>query len=311
MDDESNSAIEVNPNRWALQLGLFAGCIAIATGALFYFTTRDLFNRPEALQTPRVDPMSNVVSLEHGLSVFAKNCALCHGPSGMGDGPSAPQLISKPRDFSSGWFKIGDTRSGLPSDTELAATIRRGLFPAMPPWPQLSDGEVKSVLMAVRHLAIEGEVSRRLSRNPKMSRQDARKIAHERLDSGPLIVLPPKPADIDLVRGKTFYMNSCAACHDPDGRARLRDDLVDNDEHPIAARDLTSGTFKGGSGLEDIALRIVRGIPGSPMPAPVQIAPADLWNTAAYVRSLNKHQTDAPTTNTTASDRDQQSSRSR
>jgi len=288
MADASNSINDVNPNRWALQLALSAVGIALATGALFYFTTRDLFNRPQASQTPRVDPMSNVVSLEHGLTVYAKNCALCHGPGGLGDGASAAQLNPKPRNFSTGWFKIGDTRSGLPTDEELAASIRRGLFPTMPPWPQLSDGELKSVAMAVRHLAIEGQVNTRLSRDSKMSRQDALKIAHERLDSGPLIALPPKPAKIDLARGKAFYLNNCAACHDPDGRGRLRDDLVDNEENPIAARDLTSGLFKGGTGVEDIALRVVRGIPGSPMPAPVEISADDLWSTSAYVRTLSK-----------------------
>ena len=303
MSDDSNSAIVVNPHGWWVQLAMSAVCIALASGALFYFTTRDLFNRSADAQSLRVDPMANVVSLEHGLLVYANNCAICHGASGLGDGLSAAQLQPKPRDFSTGLFKLGDTRSGLPSDDELAANIRRGLFPNMPPWPQLSDGEVKSVVMAVRQMAVEGQVNARMARNPKMSREEALKLTRARLDSGPRIVLPPKPAVIDLARGKTYFLNNCAACHDPDGRGKLRDDLVDDDEHPIAARDLTSGKFKGGIETEDIALRIVRGIPGSPMPAPVDIAPADLWNTAAYVRSLNQTLASPPTASAAPADK--------
>jgi len=44
--------------------------------------------------------------------------------------------------------------------------------------------------------------------------------------------------------------------------------------------------FKGGTRIEDIAMRIVRGIPGSPMPANADIAAADLWSTAAYVKTF-------------------------
>lgn len=286
MSDETAPDISNSPRRWALQLVFAAVLIGLCTGALFYFTTRDIFGRPWDPQSPPSDPMANVVSLEHGLKVYAANCAMCHGASGLGDGTAAAQLNPKPRDFSTGWFKIGDTRSGLPSDHELETSIRRGLFPLMPPWPQLTDGEVKSVVLAVRHLAIEGDVNRRLARDKKTSREEALKIAHARLDSGQVIALPPRPVSVDLARGRTFYLNNCAACHDPDGRGKLRDDLVDNNDNPIAARDLTSGKFKGGNSVEDIALRILRGIPGSPMPAPVEIAPDDLWNTSEYVRTL-------------------------
>jgi mono/diheme cytochrome c family protein len=94
---------------------------------------------------------------------------------------------------------------------------------------------------------------------------------------------------VDLERGKVFYANNCAACHDPDGRARLREDLVDNDENPIMARDLTLGVFKGAAGEEDVAMRIVRGIPGSPMPGNPAVAADDLWSVVAYVKGLAKN----------------------
>jgi mono/diheme cytochrome c family protein len=222
---------------------------------------------------------------------------MCHGPRGLGDGTSAESLIPKPRNFSDESFKLGSTRTGLPSDADIAATIRHGMLPAaMPPWPQLTEGEVKSVVLAVRHLAIEGRVARRLARDASYPRAKALAEAHAQLDSGPAIALPPMPAKLDLARGKDLYMNNCAACHDPDGRGKLRVDLVDNSDNPILARDLTSGLFKGGSSIQDIAMRITRGIPGSPMPANPELSGEDLWSLAAYVKAFSERSQAAQTT---------------
>jgi mono/diheme cytochrome c family protein len=286
-----------SPRKWIIQLAAAGLAVCAVSAGTFHYTAKAVFQRASTgsgadvtLPSPPPDPTRDVVSLEHGLAVYAANCATCHGPQGLGDGPQAAQLIPRPRNFSGGNFKIGTTRSGLPTDDDIAATIRHGMLPAlMPPWPQLSDGEVRSLAMAVRHLAVEGRVAEKLARTPGFPRDKALTMAHAALDSGPVIQLPPKPAKIDLERGKAFYANTCAVCHDPDGRAKLRDDLVDNDENPITARDLTGTVFKGGSSVDDIALRILRGIPGSPMPAaPADISPDDLWSTAAYVKSLQK-----------------------
>src|ERR1700691_4016466 len=37
-----------------------------------------------------------------GVRVFAQRCAVCHGPDGKGNGPAAPSMLPRPRDFSSG-----------------------------------------------------------------------------------------------------------------------------------------------------------------------------------------------------------------
>jgi Cytochrome c len=37
-----------------------------------------------------------------GARVFAQRCAVCHGPDGKGNGPAAPSMFPRPRDFSSG-----------------------------------------------------------------------------------------------------------------------------------------------------------------------------------------------------------------
>ena len=278
-------------NRWIAQLAVAALAVCVGSAATFHYTTRAVFARAAnaAGDARPVDPLRDVISLQHGLAVYAANCATCHGPAGAGDGPQAASLIPRPRNFSGGAFKLGTTRSGLPTEDDLVAVIRHGMLPAMmPPWPQLSDGEVRSVAMAVRHLAVEERVADKLRRDPSFPREKAEAMAHAALDSGPTLVLPPRPETVDLARGQVFYANNCAVCHDPDGRGKLRDDLVDNDDNPIAARDLTSGVFKGGGSVDDIAMRIVRGIPGAPMPANATISSEDLWSTAAFVKSLSK-----------------------
>ncbi|MGH2361229.1 MAG: c-type cytochrome, partial [bacterium] len=40
-----------------------------------------------------------------GQRVYAQRCAVCHGPNGRGNGPAAPSMIPRPRDFTRGEFK--------------------------------------------------------------------------------------------------------------------------------------------------------------------------------------------------------------
>src|SRR5258708_36406426 len=82
-----------------------------------------------------------------GQRVYMQHCQVCHGPDGRGNGPAAPSLIPRPRDFTLGQFKYKTTAAGQPpSDADLMAVVSNGLqASAMPYWRNLlSADELKA-----------------------------------------------------------------------------------------------------------------------------------------------------------------------
>lgn len=68
--------------------------------------------------------------VNQGKTIFAVNCASCHGTSGKGDGPAAAALNPKPRDFTAGYWRYG---GGV---ARIVQTITEGSpGTAMPPFP--------------------------------------------------------------------------------------------------------------------------------------------------------------------------------
>ncbi len=71
---------------------------------------------------------------QKGKAIFDAKCVECHGISGKGDGPAAVLLTPRPRDFTTGKYKIRTTESGTgPTDDDLIQSVRQGLYgTAMP-----------------------------------------------------------------------------------------------------------------------------------------------------------------------------------
>lgn len=90
--------------------------------------------------------------IEEGRTVFTTNCAACHGPEGMGDGPAAAALDPKPRNLSDAAYM----------KTRPEATLRKviseggqsvGLSPVMVGWQgALSPAQIDAVLAYVQSL---------------------------------------------------------------------------------------------------------------------------------------------------------------
>jgi mono/diheme cytochrome c family protein len=208
-----------------------------------------------------------------GKAVYDAHCVECHGVAGKGDGPSAAYLVPRPRDFTTGKFKIRSTESGtMPSDDDLIGSVRRGLYgSAMPGWDRiLSDGDIADVVAFIK------------SFSPQFAAQPPKPVA---IGDG----IPSSPASI--ARGMQVYDKlQCGKCHGSDGRGAgaVATAFEDDWRMPLRAANLTEPwTFHGGPAARDIYLRFRTGMTGTPMPSFADAASdADMWDHANYVVSL-------------------------
>jgi mono/diheme cytochrome c family protein len=82
-----------------------------------------------------------------GQTIYAEKCALCHGATGMGDGPGAVALDPKPRNHTDGAYMNAQTNE------QLHEVIKNGKG-QMPAWgATMSDAEIDAVIAYVRTLA--------------------------------------------------------------------------------------------------------------------------------------------------------------
>ena len=216
---------------------------------------------------------ATVEAQSRGKAVYDAHCVECHGASGKGDGASAAYLVPRPRDFTTGKYKIRSTESGtMPSDDDLIGSVRRGLYgTAMPGWDRiLSDGDITDVVQYLKSLS------------PQFAAQPPKPIA---IGDG----LPSSPGSI--ARGQQVYDTlQCGKCHGTDGRGTgaVTTTFEDDWRMPLRAADLTEPwTFHGGATSRDIYLRFRTGMTGTPMPSFADAASeTDMWNLAHYVVSL-------------------------
>ena len=207
-----------------------------------------------------------------GRAVYDKHCTECHGTAGKGDGPSAFHVAPRPRDFSTGRYKIRSTETGsVPTDEDVIRSVRQGLYgTAMPAWDRiLSDTDIQDVVAYIKSL------SPQFSTPPKI------------LEPGE--GTPSSPESIS--RGQQVYEKlQCGKCHGSDGRGRgaVTTEFEDDWKQPMRATDLTEPwTFRGGGTSRDIYLRFRTGMTGTPMPSFKEAASdAELWDVANYVVSL-------------------------
>lgn len=263
--------------------GLVVTILAVA-GLYFWDSKQQI---PSKMVVSVADPV-----VARGLTLYSEKCAACHGEKGRGQGQAAYLLNPKPRDFGTGSFRLTSTQSGLPSDEDLTNTLRRGMpGSAMPSWGHLSETELQDLVQAIRYLAIEGRAADLLKDDPEMSTEDAREIAKDIFSPGTPVELPARPPDsqISKSKGKQIYLSTCAPCHGKDGRGGVKGkELLDDQGRLVEARDYTQGIFKGDSSSQAIAMRIVRGLPGSPMPGNTTLSGQELWSLVDYVKTMVK-----------------------
>ena len=212
---------------------------------------------------------------ESGRTLYVKYCAQCHGEKGDGEGYATSHLSPRPRDFTTGKFKVRTTPNGaLPSHQDLVNILRRGMpYTSMPAWPTLSDQQVSDLSYYIKTFSPDFA-------NPEIVPQP--------------VPLPSAPAATNesIELGKKLYVeNGCVKCHGTLGRGdgpsatTLKDDLG----RPLRAADLSqSWTFRGGSSREDIFRTMSTGLNGTPMPSFLDaLPPEQRWAITDFIVSLS------------------------
>jgi mono/diheme cytochrome c family protein len=215
-----------------------------------------------------------------GKKLYDVNCAQCHGDKGDGQGIAYPFLLPKPRDFTSGKFKIRTTPSGsLPTTDDLKNIIRKGMpYTAMPAWPQFTDQQLTELVYHVKSFNADFA---KAERQPEPIK----------------IPSAPSASKDSIEKGQKLYADlGCARCHGERGRTDgiSAPTLKDDWGNPIRPADLTRRwTFRGGPERQDIFRAFSTGLNGTPMPSFVDaLSEEQRWDLANFVHSLSP--SDAP-----------------
>ena len=217
---------------------------------------------------------------EQGKKLYLKYCSQCHGEKGDGEGYAAPHLLPRPRNFTTGKFKIRTTPNGaLPTHQDLVNIIRRGMpYTSMPAWPTFSDQQVSDLAYFITTFSADFSNKENV---PKA------------------VELPSAPSTTNesIEQGKKLYVDTgCVRCHGALGRGDgpSAPTLKDDWGHPIRAADLAqSWTFRGGPSREDIFRTMSTGLNGTPMPSFADsLTPEQRWAITDFIVSLSG--TDGP-----------------
>jgi cytochrome c oxidase cbb3-type subunit 2 len=158
---------------------------------------------------------AGAASLEEGKRLYDKYCMVCHGEKGEGNGTAARFLFPKPRDLTSGLFKVRSTPTGeFPTDKDILDIIINGMpGSAMPSLSELTKKEMMAIVEYVKEL---GEIS----------------------EAPEIVIQPGMPPAITpqlISRGKKVYERmKCWECHGHEGKGdgEKAKDLKDDWKYP-------------------------------------------------------------------------------
>ena len=146
-------------------------------------------------------------SYEEGQFVYERNCVICHGRTGKGDGDLVQNWPIRPRNFTQAVFKYRSTPYGkLPSNADLERTIRQGVSGTpMPTFNTiLRDSEIKAVIEYIKTFSPDW-------RNPD---NFAGPIT---IPETPAWYMEPKDRAEHAAEGKKLFLATCLPCHGEKG----------------------------------------------------------------------------------------------
>lgn len=240
-------------------------------------------------------PDPSEVIFRRGEILYQKQCAVCHGVQGKGDGMASYLLYPKPRNFVNDKFRLISTTNQEATDHDIYKVIERGMSgSSMPPWKHLSEEDRWALVYFVRYLSQKEniDVSKESTGNDLVDNrhwEEIYEVLSRHIPSDNIIKIPnePKVTEEALARGRELFKVSCAGCHGVQGRGDGQQNMFDSKGLPTKPRDLTAGIFKGDSSSEELYLRMIAGLPGSPMPSYNEVFTEEqIWDLIHFVQSL-------------------------
>ncbi len=213
-----------------------------------------------------------------GKYVYERNCIVCHGQRGDGNGELSPTLKPKPRSFREGMFKFRTTPYGmLPTDADLRRTITGGLSgTAMGIFSHLQKDEIDAVIAYLKSF------SRRWKKQENYA---------------PALTFSPPPewfketvaVKTHAVAGQKLFAINCAACHGEkaDGKGPAAVSLKDVWGMPATPADLRQAHLRCGDAPADLFRVLATGLNGTPMVSfTATLSEEQRWDIIAYILSV-------------------------
>ncbi|MDE2059903.1 MAG: c-type cytochrome, partial [candidate division NC10 bacterium] len=212
-----------------------------------------------------------------GKAAYQQLCVECHGTSGKGDGRVAFGMFPKPRNLTTGLFKIRSTLT-LPTDQDLFQTISQGIpGTAMPSWANLSEATRRDLVAFVKTLSPEF--------------QQAGETVAQALPATPSQMPELRSLGKFFAQGKQLFQDAgCVKCHGATGRGdgpkakTLKDDWG---YRTIPPQPFSIARLKRGRSVEDIHEILFNGMGGTPMPSFTDsLSDEEIWEVAFYVWTI-------------------------
>jgi mono/diheme cytochrome c family protein len=206
-----------------------------------------------------------IETLDEGKHTFIRECMVCHGDSGRGDGPYAERLQPSPPDF-------GDGSYGDYTDSDYFWRISEGLpWSAMPTWKlQYSEEDRWKLVHYLRAIFTQTE------EKPPAPEEGEDFLYPDVYHS------QTYPESVSYERGKELFLTTCAHCHGLAGDGQGWDGLY-LDPQPADFREMSSIEMTPELQGEHLA-KVTFGIQDTAMPSWGEFLPEDRrWDVIKYL----------------------------
>jgi mono/diheme cytochrome c family protein len=218
---------------------------------------------PPAPYSSMTNPLPKTVdTLEMGKTIFTRECLVCHGDSGHGDGPYADGLQPPPPDFDD-----PNHYNSAYVDADYYWRISEGLpWSAMPAWKlQYSEEDRWSLVYYIK---------------VNFTQTDPRPALVSAQGYPNLYLTQPMPESASFERGKQTYLQYCAICHGLSGQG----DGWDGQYLDVKPANFTDPNLRGMSNGDYFA-RVSFGVQNSAMPTWAEWLPEDQrWDAILFIQ---------------------------